>query len=586
MAFSATDLACEACSREFDAMYLLSKQADGLVAKGLRVSTVARIAKAEHRMQQMLLAKWEVRRKQAVAKAASMARSGQKYAKISSEIDKIMGRWAPSVERPFKDSVAEIYKLARVAGWQKAAGHTTGSLQYSLADSRALVAKAVKKPKGALNPVFDLLDEKAISALQDDQMLWVGKHYGSEISAGLRDVTKETMRAGLGRREAGRAMASGVDRILSGKVSPPGTFRGSAAQYFEMLAANTATTARVRGQMRSFVDLGVTRVELVNPMDHRTSAICAHMNGKVVLVPNGAAQIEQEAGATSPEAIKKVHPWLTEKQIREVSPAAGHAGARDSARLARAGVVMPPFHARCRTTVDVTTEGGGSFAPLTTTEKKGLLPRPVRPKVPLPPVKGVMPPGYNPEETGWPNTYSKIDESLLRKRFSDSVSAQKKNLAARAAMDEAERRTMGNFVGPGYKRIRRAHANPSQESDALVLADVKTLEAMASKKNPNEVLLARGMHKLSADAKRDLLTKDVIETDAFTSWTADFDTATLFASRKDSVILTVKTRNGLTVGGPEAETVLGKSKFNVVKRSVFKDSETGKNVLLVELEEG
>ncbi len=130
------------------------------------------------------------------------------------------------------------------------------------------------------------------------------------------------------------------------------------------------TNGRVRGQVRSFVDIGVTRYEIVNPMDRRTSPICQFMNGRVFTVREGASQIESIAGATDPETVKKEHPWMSAKAAGAIH---GRGGDR---ALARAGLSLPPYHFRCRTTVDISTESI-SFATLTPREQRVKIP--VRP---------------------------------------------------------------------------------------------------------------------------------------------------------------------------------------------------------------
>lgn len=353
MAFSATDVACEACACELDLLHLIAIESDAIVAKGLALSEVARIANLEYRTQQLLLAKWQNRATQAVAVAGSMAQNGRKPAVIANNVQKIMDKWVSDVERPYTDALGNIYKLARAAGWKKATKQTKGSLSYNAKHMQLLDAKAeVRKAKVKATPTFTLLDEKAIDDLKTDQMLWVGEHYDSNVRATVRAVTTETMAAGLGRVEAGKVMREKVARALEIFGAPDG-YHGPAKLYFEGLAANTATTARVRGQLRSFEDAGATQYELVNPMDHRTSAICAHMNGKVFTVEQGLNQMEAESGVTDPDIIRKVHPWLALAELLKISPKAGNVGDKDAKALAEAGFPIPPFHFRCRTTVDV-----------------------------------------------------------------------------------------------------------------------------------------------------------------------------------------------------------------------------------------
>jgi SPP1 gp7 family putative phage head morphogenesis protein len=349
------DLQCEACARELEAMYILVASGDDLVAKALVLSEVAQIAKAELRIQELLTAAWQQRSKQAALRAGGLAGGGKSASTIELEIRRVMKKWQTDVSRPFSAVVKKIYKLARVAGHKKATKQSKLSLQYTSAMVEELdVTKADDEPVATalLLPRFDLLDESAIEMLQDDQMLWIGRHYDSNVRDVVREVARDVQTRGLGRREAAVQMMAAVREAL-GHVRIPGGFTGTDKQYFEGLAANTATNARVRGQLRSFVDIGITIYELVNPMDYRTSEICAHLNGKQFAVQDAVSQVESEAGATSPDQVKEAHPWLSYKDILAISPTAGQVSAEDSRALAAEGVMIPPFHFRCRTTIDI-----------------------------------------------------------------------------------------------------------------------------------------------------------------------------------------------------------------------------------------
>jgi hypothetical protein len=165
-----------------------------------------------------------------------------------------------------------------------------------------------------------------------------------------------------------------------GIVGVPGGFHGSSKSYFEGLVANASTVARVTGQVRSFESLGVKRLVVVNPMDNRTSKICKHMNGKVFTIPQARNQLNADLGAATPEDVKVSHPWLSHKQLKTVSPVAGQVGKADAEALAAANVAMPPYHFRCRTTVDISASDAVIAAPPRLPTPKP----PVKPKMPVP----------------------------------------------------------------------------------------------------------------------------------------------------------------------------------------------------------
>lgn len=333
---------------------------DQLVAKALAVSEVAQIARAEMRMRQLLLNHWRVRADQsAIVAGGRVAAGASTYAALNA-VDRVMAKYPDDVQKSFENEITNGYKLARKAGWKKGTGRTDASLSYqiasfteNIADGKEKVRKASKKqPKATVAPTFDLADERAIKDLHQDQMIWVGRFYRAEVRRQLRDAVRPALIQGMGRTAAGKMVRETITHQLRNFAIPKG-YHGSDASYWEGVAANTMTNARVRGQMRSFSDLGFTTYVIVNPDDDRTSAICRHMNGKTFKVSDGMAHIEKLSGAKDPSFVRKNHPWLSYSKLLEISPKAGQVSAKDSRALAEAGLPLPTYHFRCRSTVDV-----------------------------------------------------------------------------------------------------------------------------------------------------------------------------------------------------------------------------------------
>lgn len=355
-------LSSACCTREIDLLHDVLVTSDLSIAKALMISEVAQIARFEMRMRDYLTGKWRVRAKEASARAGSIVAGGGKLKAAYVAVDKVMGKWSGDVKPRVTADLANIYKLARKAGWKKAKGKTKASLQYvvpnfteELDSGRELVKKAKSKSTDVV-PSMDLVDEKAISDLQDDQMLWIGRHYGANVRAAVREAVNPSVLEGIGHDVAGRRVAEALAREL-GKVVVPNGFRGSDAKYFEGIAANTATNARVRGQIRSFGEIGVTRYAIVNPMDDRTTQICAFMNGQVFTVKDAENQIARSSAAKSPAGVKAAHPWLGADKVKGIFGKSGTKGLVDN------GLALPPYHFRCRSTVDVSFESM-SFADL------------------------------------------------------------------------------------------------------------------------------------------------------------------------------------------------------------------------------
>lgn len=351
MSLVKSDFECEACAARFQALHVLAEKADALVAKGLKLSEVASIARAERRMQRTLALSWRNRVDQATQRAERSARqSNPNVELVSDAIVSTLKMWLRDVERPFQSSLEEIHFLGRIAGWKKASGKTKSSLAYGAAEIELL---QTSKAKGRIIPDFGLVDRDALDELRKDQMIWLKGNFKPSLRRAIRRAVKESLKAGLGRVEAGARLKAALESSLLGGTGKPFGFAGTAEQYYELVAASVATTARNRAQIRSFSELEIERYVVVNPMDDRTSIICQHMNGKQFTVAQGMAQIESESGVTDPDEAKRVHPWLSDKDFLDITSEHGHVSDADSDALAEAGMALPPYHGKCRSTVDI-----------------------------------------------------------------------------------------------------------------------------------------------------------------------------------------------------------------------------------------
>jgi hypothetical protein len=230
----------------------------------------------------------------------------------------------------------------------------------------ARLTEPVRKAKPAFAKItgevnFTLVDEKAIDSLYKSSQTWVTDDYGFRMtSPGIRDhirsyaedliETGDAARAGAGLRAKMEAIYGTED------------FVGRSRSYWAGVVENAATNAGVRGQLNEMTRLGFTRYEVVNPMDERTTEVCALMNGKTMLVSDAQTSMVALDGAKSPRQIKEVKPFVSggrSDDVKDVlSSGALPSGpaelsASDSGKLNAAGFGTPPYHFRCRSYIDV-----------------------------------------------------------------------------------------------------------------------------------------------------------------------------------------------------------------------------------------
>lgn len=336
---------CNECSDNIDAKYISLISSGVLVEKIVGISEIARIAKIEINLRRYLEAKWNVRKASAAKIAGAMADKSKDHKEISSAIGKEMNKWSGAVKPMFNTEMKRVYRLSRIAGHKKATGRTKASLQFNIPKTR--LTKIVKaKNKAKIMPTFDVIDEQAIASLEDKNTFWVGNHYDVNISDSVRDTARETMiEAGQSPTTAGKLMETRITGILSTFATPLG-YTGTQAQYFEGLVANAMTVGRVYGQLRSFAEIGITKYTIVNPGGSRICPVCLELQGTTFETKQGLQQIQNEYLAKTPKDIKQIHPW----------PKIGEISGKNSKELSSQGVALPPYHFKCRCTIDVATE--------------------------------------------------------------------------------------------------------------------------------------------------------------------------------------------------------------------------------------
>ncbi len=331
---------------QFDYLDGYLRQSDLLIAKAASVSEVAQIARIEYRLRKAFEVKWAARAEQAARVARSAYAGGGSLAAALGAAANVVAKWPSDVADNYKQSLEDVYKLARRAGHNKATGKSKASLQYNVVEK---ISKATKTKPPATNVklTFDVQDERAVEALQKQELWWIGD-MAKGVGKTVRNAVEPKVMEGLSRKEGGKLVGEAVASRLKDFKIPDG-FHGPATSYFEGLAANSVTLARVQGQLTSFSKIGVTTYTLVNPMDARTSEICAELNGTEFKVADAEAQLTKLAGAKTPDAYKAIKPWLAASKISSLA-------LRGAGALTRAGQMFPPFHFRCRTTVDVANE--------------------------------------------------------------------------------------------------------------------------------------------------------------------------------------------------------------------------------------
>jgi len=178
---------------------------------------------------------------------------------------------------------------------------------------------------------------RTITFMDDYTTFWVENHYDRFVQRRIQSVSRDALQEGLSAFRAGRQFAD----------SPLGRQFSKSQSYWELLANATATRTRELAHIDGFVQAGVEEVEINAVLDSRTSCICRTLDGTRIPVEALAEFKEEMLSTDDPTEIKEeVSPWLECSRIQALKRQGPEA-------LADAGVVAPPFHGHCRSTLSV-----------------------------------------------------------------------------------------------------------------------------------------------------------------------------------------------------------------------------------------
>lgn len=233
-------------------------------------------------------------------------------------------------------------------------------------------ANTTKKFGGTLSPNLNLVDKKILKAAAKSQAHFVTDEYGNRseyFSKRARNIVERGLKAGKGSKEIGRELKEQLTKS---------TFDRSQA-YWNMIAGVFANRARTYVNLASFAEVGFTEFEFDSVLDERTSNVCRFMHGRRFRVQDALASYAAVSASSNPEDVKTVQPWLAQGvddqgnsmlyhkdgagnrvQVAGIASSAvgtkdntgSFTGAMGNSQLAAAGIMTPPLHGNCRSTIN------------------------------------------------------------------------------------------------------------------------------------------------------------------------------------------------------------------------------------------
>jgi len=211
-------------------------------------------------------------------------------------------------------------------------------------------------------------DERIARFARASQGNFVRDEYGRRadaFSAKAREIVASGLERGLGRDD--------ISEELSTTLSAQGLNRSKA--YWDMISMTFANRARTNTELAAFEEAGVSTYRYEAVMDAATSAICRFLNGREASVSKAMDRFHEVEKARDPEAIREIQPWVQvgadedgnqvlyyerggrrhavariEDPASEDSDPSFSAALTDE-QLEAAGLVVPPAHGHCRSTL-------------------------------------------------------------------------------------------------------------------------------------------------------------------------------------------------------------------------------------------
>lgn len=301
----------------------------------------------------------------AAAKYAETAAIDDAIGKIRATQARGQGRAVASIE----DTEAAVKVIAEVGA---KIGPAVSAVLAKAAEDVITATKrgVIKQYKYSIDAAFTVKDERVAKRIVSSQEFFVRDSYGrraEQASKLARDVIARGADQGLGPRELGKELQTAL-----------GSLADRSEAYYRMAAGVFVNKARSYAALSGYADAGIETFKFEAVMDEVTSLVCRYMHGRTFKVQHALNHFDTVAELDDPEDVKTASPWLAEGVSDEGTPvlyykdASGDrvhvatvtsdaSGKRDDRgsfnshldddELSAAGIMTPPIHGNCRSTV-------------------------------------------------------------------------------------------------------------------------------------------------------------------------------------------------------------------------------------------
>jgi len=112
--------------------------------------------------------------------------------------------------------------------------------------------------------------------------------------------------------------------------------------YWRIVANSAAQRAFNYGYVKTAEMQQIRRYAIRAIIDERTSEVCEELDGREFFIGDAVNLMEEVSEAQDIEGVKQLMPWRSPEEVR----------GKSDQELTDMGVLLPPFHGNCRTTIE------------------------------------------------------------------------------------------------------------------------------------------------------------------------------------------------------------------------------------------
>lgn len=212
-------------------------------------------------------------------------------------------------------------------------------------------------------------DARIAAFVRRSEGLFIRDQYGrrqDELAQRARDVVATGLAQGLGRDDIASQLAAKLGPTVSRGMS-----------YWQVVAMSFANRGRTYAQLAAFEDAGIERFRFEAVLDQVTSNVCRFMHGRVFTVERAMQRFDDVERASDPAQIADLQPWMrtgadddghqvlfyeragqrhpvarvAESAVGTSDRTGRYSHALTNDQLEAAGLMTPPLHGRCRSTL-------------------------------------------------------------------------------------------------------------------------------------------------------------------------------------------------------------------------------------------